>query len=133
MTEPNPASAQSEITINASPATVYRLITDLSTLASLAEEAHAMEWRKGDAARPGAVFKGRNRNGSRTWTTTCTVTDADPGRAFAFDVKTAGVVPVAHWRYDIVAEGDGCKVTEQTWDRRPRLDPQACRNGHRRA
>jgi hypothetical protein len=37
---------------------------------------------------------------------------------FAFDVKSA-VVPVAHWRYDIEPVDGGCRVTEQTWDRRP--------------
>ncbi len=120
MTDSGTASAQAEVNINADPATVYHLITDLPTLASLAEEAHAMEWRKGDAAAPGAVFRGHNRNGSCSWTTTCTVTHADAGRTFAFDVKTAGIVPVAHWRYDIEPVPGGCKVTERTWDRRPR-------------
>jgi Polyketide cyclase / dehydrase and lipid transport len=119
MTESGAASAQADVSINADPETVYHLITDLPTLASLAEEAEAMEWRKGDAVRPGAVFKGHNRNGTRRWTTACTVTDAEPGRTFAFDVKTAVVVPVSHWRYDIEPVDGGCKVTERTWDRRP--------------
>lgn len=119
MSEPGPASAQAEVTIDADPDTVYRLITNLPTLASLAEETDAMKWRKGDAARPGAVFTGHNRNGSRTWSTTCTVTEAEPGRTFAFDVRSV-VIPVAHWRYDIVATREGaCRVTERTWDRRP--------------
>lgn len=30
------------------------------------------------------------------------------------------VIPVAHWRYDFVAADGGCRVTESTWDRRPR-------------
>jgi hypothetical protein len=120
MTDREQASAQAEVNINADPVTVYHLITDLASLASLAEETDAMEWRKGDTARPGAVFKGHNRNGARTWTTTCTVTHAEAGRTFAFDVKTGGVVPVAHWRYDIEPVDGGCRVTEQTWDRRPR-------------
>ncbi|BBY80965.1 SRPBCC family protein [Mycolicibacterium pulveris] len=118
MSQQGPPSAQASITINADPAEVYALITDLPTLASLAEETHAMEWSKGDRAQPGAVFKGQNRNGSRTWTTTCTVTEAEPGRTFAFDVRSLAV-PVAHWRYDIVAGDGGCTVTERTWDKRP--------------
>lgn len=119
MTHTGKPAAQADITIAADPDTVYRMITDLPTLASLAEEAHAMEWRKGDAARPGAVFKGHNRNGSRSWSTTCTVTDAEPGKTFAFDVRST-VIPVAHWRYDISPAADGaCRVTETTWDRRP--------------
>ena len=87
---------------------MYHLVTDLATLASLAEEATAMSWRKGDAARPGAVFKGTNRNGFRRWTTTCTVTDAAPGRVFGFDVSYFGM-PASHWRYDIAAQADGSR------------------------
>jgi hypothetical protein len=80
MTDQEPASAQAEVSIDASPDSVYALITDLPTLASLAEEAAAMEWHKGAAAGPGAVFKGRNRNGVFRWSTKCTVTDAEPGQ-----------------------------------------------------
>ena len=72
MTDPGTASAQAEVNIDADPDTVYALITDLPMLASLAEEAAAMDWRKGDAAQPGAVFKGHNRNGIFGWSTTCT-------------------------------------------------------------
>lgn len=118
MSAPEPASAQASVTISADPATVYGLITDLPTLAALAEEATAMEWTKGDAAQPGAEFKGRNSSGSKTWTTKCTVTHAEPGRVFAFDV-TSLIIPVAHWRYDIEAVDGGCQVTELTWDKRP--------------
>ena len=116
MSEP---SAHASVTISASCADVYALITDLPTMATLAEEADAMVWTKGNAAEPGAVFTGHNTNRGKSWTTRCTVTRAEPGRVFAFDVKTAIVVPVAHWRYDIEPVDGGCRVTEQTWDRRP--------------
>jgi hypothetical protein len=118
MGEPGPASARASVTISAPCGEVYGLITDLPTLASLAEEAAAMKWRKGDEAAPGAVFKGTNRNGIRRWSTTCTITNAEPGSAFAFDVAYFGI-PVSHWRYDIAAADGGCRVTEQMWDRRP--------------
>jgi len=109
------------VQIDAQPDVVYRLITDLPTLASLAEEAVAMEWRKGNkgnAVRPGAVFTGHNENGGRRWSTKCTVTDAEPGRLFGFDVRYS-MIPIARWQYDIVATDGGCRVTESTWDRRP--------------
>ncbi|MFB8000542.1 SRPBCC family protein, partial [Streptomyces sp. NPDC056002] len=70
------APVKATVSIAADPEAVYALITDLPTLASLAEEAHAMEWQKGNSATPGSVFKGHNRNGSKAWSTTCTVTDA---------------------------------------------------------
>ncbi len=113
------ADAEARVTIAASPEEVYALVTDLSTMAELAEETTAMAWLNDGACEPGAKFKGTNRNGSKTWSTTCTVTDAQPGKVFAFDVHSL-VVPVAHWRYDIspIPEG-GCRVTERTWDRRP--------------
>lgn len=118
MTTSASPSATGSIRIDAAPQTVYALITDLSTLAELAEETTAMRWRRGDAAQPGAVFTGDNRHGRRRWSTTCTVTEAEPGRRFAFDVRTA-IVPVARWAYEITPTDDGCTVTESTWDRRP--------------
>jgi hypothetical protein len=118
MTQPGPPSAQADVRIGAAPDAVYALITDLPTLTALAEETTAMSWHKGDSARPGAVFKGNNRNGNKSWTTTCTVTEAVPGRVFAFDVRSL-VIPVAHWRYEISQADGGSHVTETTWDRRP--------------
>jgi hypothetical protein len=123
MTEPSAGvpepSASVTVKVAADPAAVYALITDLPTLAELAEETARMRWTRGAAATVGAVFKGTNRNGLRRWTTTCTVTDADPGRRFAFEVRHTGV-PIARWQYDIAEAGAGwCTVTESTWDRRP--------------
>ncbi|WP_422743831.1 SRPBCC family protein [Mycobacterium sp. WMMD1722] len=116
------ASAQAAVDIAADPDAVYRLLTNLATLAELAEETTAMRWKKGPgtdgAVRPGAVFVGSNRNGSRSWNTTCTVTEATAGRSFAFDVRSLGI-PVARWRYDIEERPGGCRVTERTWDQRP--------------
>ncbi|MHA7650441.1 SRPBCC family protein [Mycobacterium sp. ML4] len=115
MSEP---SVTATVQIDASPEVVYGLITDLPTLAALAEEAVSMELRKGEAVTEGAVFVGRNENGSKRWTTKCTVTHAEPGRVFAFDVRHT-IFPIARWQYDIVPAGEGCEVTESTWDRRP--------------
>ena len=117
MTDPGP-SATVTVEVAAEPAAVYALLTDLEAMVELAEETVAMRWSRGSSANVGAVFKGTNRNGWRRWTTTCTVTDADPGRCFAFDVKHI-VVPVSRWQYDITATDGGCTVTESTWDRRP--------------
>ena len=118
MSASKPPTASADVHIAADPGAVYGLITDLEVMTTLAAETTAMSWHKGDAARPGAVFRGTNRNGSRSWTTTCTVTDATPGQLFSFDVKSL-VIPVARWRYEIVPADGGCRVTESTWDHRP--------------
>jgi hypothetical protein len=117
MSEPQP-SASSTVEINAAPAAVYALITDLGAMSEIAEETAAMRWQSGSSAAPGAVFKGTNRNGWRRWTTKCKVTDAEPAARFAFNVSHTGV-PIARWQYDIAAANGGCTVTESTWDRRP--------------
>lgn len=111
-------AVSADITIAADPATVYHLITDLDVLSELAAETTSMTWTKGNNAHAGAVFKGSNRNGKRTWTTTCTVTDAQPGKAFEFQVRSL-MIPIARWRYDLAETDGGCLVTESTMDLRP--------------
>ena len=61
MTDPSDPSATATLQIDARPEVVYGLITDLPTLAALAEETVAMEWRKGSAVAPGATFVGRTK------------------------------------------------------------------------
>jgi hypothetical protein len=113
-----PPSASGSVDIAAAPEAVYALITDLDVMSQLAEETAAMRWAGGGGPSPGAVFKGTNRHGWRRWTTKCTVTDAEPGRRFAFDVSHTGL-PISRWAYEIAPSGGGCVVTESTWDRRP--------------
>lgn len=104
--------------INASPAVVYDLVSDLPRMGELSPENTGGKWL-GSATGPavGARFKGTNRNGARRWSTTCTVTEATPGKTFAFDVK-AGPFAVARWTYRITPSGAGCDVTETFDDHR---------------
>ena len=77
-----------------------------------------MEWHKGDAVPPGAMFKGTNSHGHQ-------VVDDDLHRHRRRSGQGVRIRrherrdPVAHWRYDIVAGDGACRVTERTWDRRP--------------
>lgn len=114
------------ITISASPLQVYWLIADLETMTGLAQECSGYRVLDGPArpAQVGTRFQGHNRNGWRRWSTTCVVTDADPGRRFAFDVSVAGI-PAARWQYDIQAvdgraDSGEVMVIESAWDRRAR-------------
>jgi uncharacterized protein YndB with AHSA1/START domain len=116
MTQP---SATGTVEITAPPQRVYALITDLDTMAELDAETKVMRWKKGSVAAPGSVFVGRNDNGKRKWSTTCTVTDADAGQRFAFEVHSVARIPVSRWQYEIEVTPSGCRVTESTWDRRP--------------
>lgn len=118
---PSEPIATGQVTINATPAEVYRLVSDPTVMVSFAEEVTRARWRRGaTTASVGARFSGTNRNGWRRWTTTCRVTDAEPGRRFAFEVSTPFKVPISRWQYDILLTGEGCTVTESSWLRVPR-------------
>jgi len=116
-----PPTVSVSVSVEADPHEVYALLVDLGAMSALTEETESMTWSEPvDEPRVGAVFQGANRQGRRTWSTTCTVTDADPCRRFAFEVTAlGGRVPVARWQYDVQWSTSGCQVTESTWDRRP--------------
>ena len=69
---------------------------------------------------PGAVFKGHNRNGVASLDARHAPSPTPSLAASSPSTSATSVLPIAHWRYDIVpAEGGGCQVIERTWDRRP--------------
>lgn len=108
--------------VRADPTTVYAMVSDVTRMGSWSPETTSCRWLD-DATGPevGARFRGSNRHGRLLrWSTTCTVTHAEPGRQFAFDVDYAGV-PISRWSYDFAATAAGCSVTESWTDRRPTL------------
>lgn len=119
MVEPEPVSVT--VHVDAAPAAVYALVSDLPRMGEWSPENTGGRWI-GGATGPnvGARFKGTNRNGIRRWSTTVTVVEATAGEAFAFDVAY-GPLPVAHWSYRIAAADRGCDVTETWEDRRTGL------------
>ena len=100
------------------PEEVYDLVADVTRMGEWSPENTGGRWG-GDAVGPdaGVRFRGSNRKGLRRWTTTCTVTAADRGERFAFDVKL-GPLPIATWEYIFRADDGGTKVTEAWTDRR---------------
>lgn len=87
---------------------VWQLVSDIRRIGNWSPETRSGEWLDGvQEPTVGARFKGRNkRRGS--WSTTCRVTAADPGREFAFTVGR----DETRWSYTLAADGDGCELTE---------------------
>jgi len=109
--------------MTAPPERVWELLSDVTRIGSFSPETFEAEWLDGATAPAlGARFRGhvkRNGKGPVYWTT-CTVTECVPPATFAFGVGAPGKPPLNVWRYDIVAAGDGCDVTEsftlrRTW------------------
>lgn len=97
------------ITIAAPSENVYDLIADIPRMGEWSPETTSAEWRDGATrAEVGACFRGKNKR-RFSWSTTCTITAADRGRALAFDVAKGET----RWRYDLLPVPDGgCEVTE---------------------
>jgi hypothetical protein len=109
--------------IDAPAHVVYAMVSDVTRMGLWSPETTSCRWLNG-ASGPavGNRFKGSNQAGWRRWSTTCTITAAERGRRFAFDVSLSRF-PIARWGYDIEGDGpgvDGCTVTESWSDRRPR-------------
>ena len=113
------SDAEATTTIGADPVKVYNLVSDLPRMGEWSPENTGGRWIGGaSGAAVGARFRGNNRRGVLRWSTTVKITDATPGKRFAFDV-TYGPVPISHWEYTFDTEGQGGRVTERWAERRP--------------
>ncbi|MEV4442701.1 SRPBCC family protein [Streptomyces sp. NPDC049577] len=117
---PEPA-AVGTAAVRATPAEAYRVVSDPPTMVRFAAETYRARWLDGaTTAAVGARFLGYNRNGPRRWVTTCRITDAQPGRRFAYEVEATPLrIPISRWQYDIEPADGGCVITETSWLRVP--------------
>jgi uncharacterized protein YndB with AHSA1/START domain len=112
------AATSSTLEIEASPERLYEMVSDVTRMGEWSPETRRCEWL-GDATGPavGARFKGVNQIGNRKWGIVSVVTQADPGRVFAFDA-TAGPIRYATWTYTFEPTDTGTLVTESCADHR---------------
>jgi len=105
--------------ISAPAEKVWSLVSDLPRMGEWSPENTGGKWL-GDANGPvvGAKFRGSNRKGLRRWSTTCTVTAADKGARFTFEV-TYGPIRISTWEYTLTSSGTSTTVVEEWTDRRP--------------
>jgi hypothetical protein len=99
---------EAQIEVDAPPAQVYALVSDVTRMGEWSPETHTCEWIEG-ATGPavGARFKGSNKRGILRWSTKPTVTVADPGEEFAFDVGKD-----TRWSYKFAPKDGGTDLTE---------------------
>ena len=111
-------SVSASAVVEAPPETVWALVADITRMGEWSPETRRAEWIDG-ATGPdvGARFQGHNQRGPvARWTTTCTVTECEPGRVFAFSVDNP---TRSTWRYSFVPSEHGTMVTEMVELGRP--------------
>lgn len=108
------------IEITATPEQVYDLVSDIPRMGEWSPECYQCTWTKG-ASGPaiGARFKAKNKGGrGPSWFNTPVVTEAEPGRTFAFNRSGPGIGSYT-WRYYIETTPTGTKLTESFAAERP--------------
>ncbi|MEV4261425.1 SRPBCC family protein [Kribbella sp. NPDC049584] len=112
------------ISVAASPATLYSLVSDLPRMREWSPECTRVTWTtssrsdsSGSVA--GRRFIGHNRAGVVRWFTFGRVEAAEPGRRFTFSIHF-GPIPISLWEYSFTRTASGCEITESWTDRRPR-------------
>lgn len=94
------------IHVDAPPEHVWELVSDITLPARFSSELQAAEWIDD------THFRGRNRHeAAGEWETTCTVTDREPARVFAYAVGEPDN-PSASWRFTLEPDGSGTRLTQ---------------------
>jgi hypothetical protein len=103
---------EESVTIEASPESIYDLVSDVTRTGEWSPVCTQCWWEDdAEAGQLGAWFVGRNELPDRTWETHSQVVAADRGREFAWAVGGDRV----RWGYTLTSNGTGTTITE-SWD-----------------
>ena len=102
------------IHVDVAPEQLWDLVSDVTRTGEWSPICKSCWWVEGDGPVVGARFVGHNETPDRTWETTSTVTEAERGVEFGWQVGQA----LVHWRYTLEPEDGGTRLTEW-WHFRP--------------
>lgn len=126
---PAPVDVQVGLDVEATPETLYALVSDVTKMGRWSPETVSADWLDGALAPAvGVRFVGRNRIGGLRWSTRPTIVAAEPGRRFAFTVPGRSGPT---WTYTFEPVPGGCRVVESVVQ--PRRSPLPIRLLQRRA
>ena len=105
-------------TVAAPAQDVYAALSDITRMGEWSPECSGGQWLAGATeAKPGARFRGSNKNGVWRWSTRCIIEKAEPGTELAWAVTFLGR-PVARWGYRFEPDGHGGTVVTESWEDR---------------
>lgn len=104
-----------EVHMHAPARSVYEIIADVTRTGERSTECVSCTPLSGKpVGHVGARFRGHNRSGHLHWSRLCEVTEADPGKAFAFRTVPDRRNPAYHdstlWSYELTPDGTGTRV-----------------------
>ena len=103
---------EASLHVSVPPEKLYDLVSDVTRMGEWSPETHRCEWIDG-ATGPtaGARFKGSNKRGIMRWSTKPTVTVADAGKEFTFEVGALGKEDT-RWSYKLTPKDSGTDLSE---------------------
>jgi hypothetical protein len=107
-------TAEVETVVEATPAEVWAVVTDIGLPAACAGELVGAEWLD-DATGPvvGARFVGHNESKFiGRWETICTVIDVEPGRRWVWEVAAEDAEPWAQWGFEVDPSRQGAVLRQ---------------------
>jgi uncharacterized protein YndB with AHSA1/START domain len=101
------------IWIDAPPARVWRIVTDVELMPAMSGELQSVEWLDGASqASLGARFTGRSKHEAfGEWATTSHVVELEPERVFGWAVEDPAN-PSALWRFRLEPRDGGTELSE---------------------
>jgi len=107
--------------ISAPAELVWSLVSDLPRMGEWSPENLGGEWVKGaTGVAVGARFKGRNKNGSKAWSTSVKVNEVQAPKKLSFALMALGK-NWCDWEYEITPTATGCTVTHNWVDHRSKF------------
>lgn len=106
MSSPQPVPISASVDIEAPPADVWSVVSDVRRMAEFSPELQ-MVILLGSRGGVGTRLVGLNRRNWLWWPTTSRVVRWEPNRAIAWHTRESG----ATWLYELEAEGAGTRVT----------------------
>ena len=107
--------------ISAPAELVWALVSDLPRMGEWSPENLGGEWVNGaTGAAVGARFKGRNKNGSKAWSTSVKVNEVQAPKKLSFALMALGK-NWCDWEYEITPTASGCTVTHNWVDHRSKF------------
>jgi uncharacterized protein YndB with AHSA1/START domain len=105
-------TVQLDVFVDAPPARVWPLVSDIDLPSRFSEEFQGGSWLDDGGPAVGARFKGRNRHeAAGEWETTSVVVECVPERAFAWAVGDPER-PSATWGFELSREGEGTRLRQ---------------------
>ena len=110
-----PKSGQVEVVTNATPEAIWEIVSDITRVGDWSHECKAGVWVDGaTSSRPGARFKGSNKNGRQSWTRSNEILSADAPHELSWRTVPSRLYPDSSiWTITLEPVDGGTRIVQR--------------------